>query len=250
MTHDNALRARSFDAAAAAYARHRPSYPPALFDAVEQLVGRSLDGAVVVDVGAGTGIATALLVARGARVLAVEPGDGMAAQFRSTLPGVPLVRGDGDALPLADGSADLITYAQSWHWTDQKRSVPEAMRVLRTGGALALWWNVSDHEVDWIAAQDARLRVHLGAEEGAHGGTHRPKALTEALDFTARQVAWTRTLSVEDHLANLATHSAFLVRDARSTADFMERERRELLEVFPDGQVEERYVVDLRVAYA
>jgi ubiquinone/menaquinone biosynthesis C-methylase UbiE len=86
-------------------------------------------------------------------VTAVEPGDAMAVQFRRVLPDVPIVRGDGNALPLADSSHDLITYAQSWHWTDINRSVPEALRVLRLGGALAIWWNTSAFDAPWIQAQ-------------------------------------------------------------------------------------------------
>ncbi|MFI7318354.1 class I SAM-dependent methyltransferase [Streptomyces venezuelae] len=81
----------------------------ALFDALEHLAGRPLVRARVVDVGAGTGIATALLAERCAHVLAGEPGDGMAEQFRRTLPRIPLVRGNGNALPLADSTADFIT---------------------------------------------------------------------------------------------------------------------------------------------
>ncbi|MGW3464321.1 SAM-dependent methyltransferase, partial [Streptomyces olivaceoviridis] len=57
----HAARAASFNSAAAQYAANRPSYPPALLDAVEELAGRPLQGARTVDVGAGTGIATALL---------------------------------------------------------------------------------------------------------------------------------------------------------------------------------------------
>ena len=121
-------RALSFDRAAAQYAAARPGYPPALLDAVEELSGRPLRGSRAVDVGAGTGIATRLLEARGALVTAVEPGPGMAAELHRALPSVPLVRGDGNRLPLAAASADLITYAQSWHWTDQARALPEALR--------------------------------------------------------------------------------------------------------------------------
>jgi SAM-dependent methyltransferase len=64
----------------------------------------SLKGARVADAGAGTGLATALLHARGARVIAVEPGPAMAARFRLRLPDVPLVLGDGNSLPPASGS--------------------------------------------------------------------------------------------------------------------------------------------------
>ncbi|MFF4248300.1 class I SAM-dependent methyltransferase [Streptomyces sp. NPDC001822] len=243
-------RALSFDSAAAQYAANRPGYPPALLDAVEELAGRPLPGARTVDVGAGTGIATRLLLARGARVTAVEPGPGMAAELHRSLPSVPVVRGDGNRLPLATASADLITYAQSWHWTDPSHSLPEALRVLRPGGSLALWWNVSDASVGWIAEQGIRLGRHLGIDDGAHGtpgGSGSRNVETLSGDFARRLLPWSRTVPVDTHLANLATHSAFLVRDGESTRRFLDEERGHLAAVFSDGTVEERYVVELAV---
>ncbi|MFF5723015.1 class I SAM-dependent methyltransferase [[Kitasatospora] papulosa] len=248
----SAPRALSFDGSAALYAAARPGYPPVLLDTVERLAARPLDGARAVDVGAGTGIATRLLHGRGCRVTAVEPGPGMAAELHRTLPFVPVVRGDGNRLPLADGSADLITYAQSWHWTDPALALPEALRVLRPGGALALWWNVADHSVAWIADQDARLRGHFGAEESAHGtpgvtGSRNLRQLSVG-GFARRLLPWSRTVPVATHLANLSSHSAFLVRggpDAEPTRRFLDEERGHLAAVFPDDMVEERYVVEL-----
>ncbi|MEV6681512.1 class I SAM-dependent methyltransferase [Streptomyces erythrochromogenes] len=236
-------RARSFDAAAASYAAHRPGYPPALFDAVEELAGRPLAGARVADVGAGTGIATALLHERGAQVVAVEPGDGMAAQLRRAHPGIPVVRGDGDRLPLATGAFDLLTYAQAWHWTDPARSVPEARRVLRPGGALAIWWNDADLTVPWIAEQEARLAEFFGAAKG-NGFRTLPRGLG---GFTSRSVRWSRRVPLDAHLANLASHSAFLMLGEDRTRDYFAAERELLAPLFPDGTVEENYVVSLHL---
>ncbi|MFI1929746.1 class I SAM-dependent methyltransferase [Streptomyces sp. NPDC020330] len=244
-------QARSFDAVAAAYDAHRPSYPPALFDAVEELAGLPLAGARVADVGAGTGLGTARLYERGARVTAVEPGDGMAEQFRRGLPDVPLVRGDGNDLPLRTDSMDLITYAQAWHWTDPARSIPEARRVLRPGGALALWWNDGDPSVEWLVDQEDRMRVFFGVETPAvpsHRARFRAE-LPDGLDFRTRQVAWSRRVPIDAHIANLATHSDFLIGDPAAVRDYFDRERALLAAVFPDGEVEEAYVVSLAVAH-
>ncbi len=249
----HADRARSFDAAAAQYAANRPSYPPALFDTIEDLAGRPLTGARVVDVGAGTGIATALLHQRGAHVLAIEPGDGMAAQFRRAHPHIPIVRGNGNALPLATASADFLTYAQAWHWTDPTHSVPEALRVLRPGGALALWWNTSPLDIPWIEAQADRIGRRFGANPAIekNGSGARAAALadpTGRLRFTRRQIRWSRRVPVDTHLANIGSHSIFLVHGEEASADFLAEERELLLAAFPDGIVEETYDVDLLLA--
>ncbi|MGW6645898.1 class I SAM-dependent methyltransferase [Streptomyces iakyrus] len=241
-----AARAHSFNAAAAQYAANRPSYPPALFDAIEDLTGRPLTGARVADVGAGT----ALLHARGADVVAVEPGDGMAAQFRRTLPGIPVIRGTGDDLPLSDASVDLVTYAQAWHWTDPARAVPEALRVLRPGGALALWWNTDALDVPWIAEAADRVSRHVGIDVSAEKRNvdYRTAAPSGRLDFTRRTVRWSRRVPVDTHLANIGSHSVFLVGDAERTASFLAEEREHLLRAFPDGVVEEVYEVVLLLA--
>ncbi|MEU4345839.1 methyltransferase domain-containing protein [Streptomyces sp. NPDC023838] len=244
-------RALSFNAAAAQYAANRPSYPPVLFSTIEEITGRPLAGARVVDVGAGTGIATTLLREQGADVIAVEPGDGMAAEFRRALPDVAIVRGDGNALPLADLSCDLITYAQAWHWTDTSRSVPEALRVLRPGGALALWWNTGAEGVPWADAQDERVAHWCGV---APHDRARPDAVRAGrlaglsdLPYARRLLRWSRIVPLDTHLANITSHSAFLVLDEARTQEFLKEERALLSEVFPDGMVEETYVVDLLV---
>ncbi len=242
--------ATSFNAIAAEYDAARPAYPPALYDAVEELTGRPLAGSAVLDVGAGTGKGSRPLRERGARVVAAEPGAGMAAQFRAALPGVPLVRGSGDALPFAAGSFDLVTYAQAWHWTDPARSVPEALRVLRPGGALALWWNVRDRSVRWAAEQERRLLERL-REFHREDITATAPALVRGLGLglapSYREVGWSRTVPLATHMANLATHSWFAVLDSAQARPILADEEEAVRAEFPDGQVTEQYTVRLTV---
>ncbi|NUS12600.1 MAG: methyltransferase domain-containing protein [Streptomyces sp.] len=245
-------RAQSFDTAAAQYAASRPSYPAALLDRVEEFAGLRLAGARVADVGAGTGIAGALLRERGAEVIAVEPGAAMAAECRRALPGVPVVRGDGNALPLAAASCDLVTYAQSWQWTDPARSVPEALRVLRAGGALAVWWNTTAFDVPWIREQHGRIARHCGVEPRSAVRPSDAEAVRLAgltgLRVVRRRLRWSRTVPLDVHLANIGSRSAFLVLEEADRRAFLTAERERLAGLFPREEVEEAYVADLLVA--
>ncbi|MFG2903780.1 class I SAM-dependent methyltransferase [Kitasatospora sp. NPDC048286] len=244
--------AGSFGAVAAEYDRGRPGYPEELFDELERFWGRGLKGARVLDVGAGTGIATRLLAARGADVVAVEPSAGMAAQFQAVSPQLPLVRGGGDDLPFHDHCADLITYAQAFHWTQPGRSVPEAVRVLRPGGALAAWWNLFDETVPWVRARDERLSAELS---GRYHGYGRVADLTApfaaaGLEVRRTQLRWQRRVSVEQVVDNLTSRSYFASLAPERREPLLAAERAALLAEFPDGQVVEPYVLDLTVAVA
>jgi SAM-dependent methyltransferase len=139
----NPVAARGFESAAGAYVRGRPSYPPA---AIEWLAGHCAlgPGATVVDVAAGTGKLTELLVGQGGTVIAVEPVAGMRAALTEVLPGVTALSGTADALPLPPGSADTIAIGQAYHWFAGETALAEFARVLRSDGRLALLWNARD----------------------------------------------------------------------------------------------------------
>ncbi len=147
--------ARAFGAEAGIYEASRPEYPGAAVGWALEPINAAFSE--IVDVGAGTGKLTRVLVATGAEVIAVEPDADMAAELMSVVPGVETYLGSGEALPLADGSADAITYGQAWHWVDPERAAAEAARVLRPGGVLALLWNVRDERMDWVARFGAIL---------------------------------------------------------------------------------------------
>jgi ubiquinone/menaquinone biosynthesis C-methylase UbiE len=129
--------ARSFDHAAERYERGRPEWPEA---AVEAL-GLAPD-AEVLDLAAGTGKLTRLLVGRARRVVAVEPLDGMRTVLERVVPDAEALPGTAESIPLPDDSVDAVVCGEAFHWFDGPRAVAEIARVLRPGGLLAALFNV------------------------------------------------------------------------------------------------------------
>ncbi|GAA1831084.1 class I SAM-dependent methyltransferase [Luedemannella flava] len=111
----------------------------------ELLAERGLTaGARVLEIGSGTGQATGELLARGADVVAVEPGPGMAELLTARLGGdrLRVVCADFEDAQLPDAPFDLATSATAFHWVRPDVALPKLARALRPGGWLAVWWTV------------------------------------------------------------------------------------------------------------
>lgn len=146
----NPSAAAGFNAATGAYDRGRPSYPD---DALAWMCDQAgvRRGALLLDLGAGTGKMTALLAGRGARVVACEPVASMRHALHASLPGVPVVASTAESLPFASATFDAMVAAQAFHWFEAPIALAEIARVLRPGGGLALVWNERDESVPWVA---------------------------------------------------------------------------------------------------
>jgi ubiquinone/menaquinone biosynthesis C-methylase UbiE len=124
-----------FSSFANRYADFRPHYPAALFDFLATLAPRD---SLVWDCAAGSGQATLDLAARFAQVIAT---DGSAQQIASAPQrhNIEYRVALAEQSPLPDASAGLVTVAQALHWFDHSRFFAEVKRVLKPGGALAVW---------------------------------------------------------------------------------------------------------------
>lgn len=137
--------ARSFGSVAETYDRGRPSFPTA---AAAWLVGS--EAATVLELGAGTGKLTRVLVELGHDVHATDPDPEMLAVLRRHLPDVPTSESGAEEIPLPDRSVDVVVVAQAFHWFDHERALPEIARVLRPGGHVALVWNNRNAKIPWV----------------------------------------------------------------------------------------------------
>ncbi len=131
-----------FSDRASNYANYRPSYPT---DAIDQLLSELGEPSQLfaADIGAGTGISARLLADRGVSVWAIEPNAAMSAAAE-THPQVEYRTATAEQTGLADGSIDLVTCFQSFHWFDPGQTLTEFRRILKPSGRLALVWNNRD----------------------------------------------------------------------------------------------------------
>lgn len=155
--------ARAFGSVAPLYEIGRPEYPP---DAVRFLVDRLelRAGSRVLDLAAGTGKFTRALRPFGFDLGAVEPTAAMREEFVRRVPGVPIVDGTAESIPLPTGSRDAVVVAQAFHWFRPVPALAEIARVLRPGGALGVVFNRRDERTPWVAELSRIVHAHRGPE--------------------------------------------------------------------------------------
>jgi SAM-dependent methyltransferase len=228
----------AFGSVAELYDRTRPSYPIALVDDVLEFAGAAA-GAHAVEIGAGTGKATALFAARGLSIVALEPSREMAQIARRNL-----ARYDRVVIDEVEFEAwrpprrfELVFSAQAWHWVSADDRCTRARNALVDGGALAVFWNRprwnSSPLRDELARAYDRAAPELAAGAGGPGpmrpGTHAPRAwsrdwereLRAATGFESaesRSYSWHEEYTTNDYVRLLQTHSDHIVLGAEQRA--------------------------------
>jgi ubiquinone/menaquinone biosynthesis C-methylase UbiE len=160
---------------ASSYDQVRPTPPSALLDLLTQLI-HTPHPALVVDLGSGTGLSTAIWGERAERVIGIEPNADMRKEAAHKLEGHPYAthieyrEGVAHQTGLPDGSADIVTAAQSFHWMEPTTTLTEVARILRPGGLFAAYdydWPPAIHwELDLLVQEMGRRLVELVREHG------------------------------------------------------------------------------------
>jgi ubiquinone/menaquinone biosynthesis C-methylase UbiE len=214
-------RGTSFGQVAEEYDRWRPSYPAAAVDWLAPTPPAS-----IVDLGAGTGKLTELLVSRGLDVHAVEPDERMLAVLRRNNPTVHFHGAHSSQIPVADSSVDAVLVADAWHWFDPDPTIEEIRRVLKPAGWLGLVWNVVAEPVSpWeLTLADDSDEYNRHSKASRDGLNDRLSYFPEVeLEFT--RVAWVWEMTPEQHASFLATTSMAIAMTPDERARACQRAR-------------------------
>ena len=133
-----------FSTLAESYSTSRPDYSRRIVSEVLEMCLQDPDQIEAVDVGAGTGIWTRMLFDAGiVNLTAIEPNNEMRSEGIRNTSDIPVswTYGLAEATGRSDASADLLTMASAFHWTDFDDATKEFGRVLREGGLFVALWN-------------------------------------------------------------------------------------------------------------
>ena len=225
---DRDTRRLSFGSVAADYDRYRTPPPP---EALDWLLPP--DATAVLDLAAGTGAVTRLLVGRAQQVFAVEPDDRMRAVLAARCPEAAALAGRGEDIPLPDASVDAVVISSAWHWLDPELAVPEIVRVLRPGGTLGVIWVSRDTRVDWVREFNSLTRAAREADaapEGPRPDRRRRREIrfppgspmSPVEEFT---VDYSLPMTKDDLFGLLGTYSGVITLDPDRRAAFSQQAR-------------------------
>jgi SAM-dependent methyltransferase len=252
-------RRLAFGDVAELYDLARPTYPAELVDDVLAFSGVA-GRAPALEVGGGTGKATALFAARGLEIVALEPSAAMAGVARrncAAYENVTIEPSDFEHWDAHGRSFGLVFSAQAWHWISPDLRYLRAREALRPGGVLAVFWNrpvwESSPVRDELAEAYRRTAPDLG--EGLGPGPMHPAVssppewwsdwtdeIAGATGFEApdsRVYRWSETYARDRYLQVLRTHSDHIVLGPERLAGLLDA----------IGEVIDRHGGSLRLDY-
>jgi SAM-dependent methyltransferase len=232
-------RSKSFGEAAHLYDRFRPRPPHEL---LEWIVPNNVES--VLDLGAGTGVATASLAGFADEVVAVEPNDAMRAVLEDRLPFVRALKGTGEDLPMPDNSVDVLVASTSWHWIEPVQGIREVRRVLKPGGTFGAFWVGPDPEGAFLAMAAEALSTNNERSSGDEilDTSNRIDAVLRIPEGSGfgpieqKSIRWDVALTADDLLGLLATFSWIITMSDEKRRSVFDKAREALTMLGIEGE--------------
>ena len=163
------IRKGDFSKLAEEYSLHRPDYSKTVCKAIIGTQNKSTKNIEFLDIGAGTGIWTRMVIDCGIKsAIAIEPNKNMIENGMITSKGYNISwrLGSAEDTGLENNSFDWISMASSFHWADFKKSTKEFHRLLRPGGRFTAIWNPRLIEVNPLLVEiEVSCSIHDTAAE-------------------------------------------------------------------------------------
>ena len=237
------------------YDELRPEYAPEAVAWVAERCGIG-PGSRVVDLAAGTGRLSGWFLQLGVDVIAVEPAANMRAVLEERFPAVRAIVAAAESMPLAEQSVDAVVVGNAFHHFERDAAMAEIRRILRPGGALAVFW-VWPAEEEQLKIPGMRAIYEAidktwaeSAIMAAHRSWAEPPATVEGFDAFERRAFPATHLLPAARLADLyATFSDVLSLPAPTRAWLLDRIT-QLSRGLPETlHLPQRTVVDLCVRH-
>lgn len=216
------MNSKVFNNIIADYDFARPGYPASLF---EEIVGAAklCHNARLLEIGAGPGQATDYFVRNGYSVTSLEIGEDQVNFLReryASFPNFQAVYSSFEEYDIPEESFDLVFSATAFHWIDPVVGIPKAYKLLKRGGAFALFWHLESivrqetelqSELSRIFRQHApRLDDYISPEEGERLHMERITQMgTDGLfgSVAAKIYRWNEEYATERYLRLLNSYS-------------------------------------------
>jgi len=224
----------SFDTLVAEYDAGRLGYSN---DVYNMLVAYGLvPKHAIVDIGCGTGLASAPLIENGFKVTGVDPSEPMLAVARERYPEATWVRGTAEALPFDAGSFDVAISAQAFHHADPRKGIAEIKRVLRPRGIVAIWWKslMSDDPVKQLRDSIAR-DMGIAPLTSSWRGGFRDFYSAGFSETAVRVIPWSTIVTLRKFLQYERSRKIVHDEFGSSAPEYFERLEARLRETFGEG---------------
>jgi len=224
----------SFDTLVAEYDAGRLGYSN---DVYNMLVAYGLvPKHAIVDIGCGTGLASAPLIENGFKVTGVDPSEPMLAVARERYPEATWVRGTAEALPFDAGSFDVAISAQAFHHADPRKGIAEIKRVLRPRGIVAIWWKslMSDDPVKQLRDSIAR-DMGIAPLTSSWRGGFRDFYSAGFSETAVRVIPWSTIVTLGKFLQYERSRKIVHDEFGSSAPEYFERLEARLRETFGEG---------------
>ncbi len=212
---------RRFDGVAEFYAAYRPDYPDVLIECIISLTGIQKSGKIL-EIGSGTGKATAPFAQRGYSILCIEPGENLVSAAKQNLENFPRIEFQEFAfedLNERTNEFDLVISAQAFHWVPKEIGYAKVARALKANGCMALFWNMYPYPEGGVYDDLKKVYKEQAPNLATRTGSYEELLKQREIEIIEsgcfgtvelRKFPWVTRYSTEQYLGLLNTYSDHL----------------------------------------